>query len=244
MFKKDIKTEAKNYRPISLLPLISKVTEKSIHDQMQDYLQRNELLYSYQSGFRANHSRDTCLSQLTDMILNGAENGKHTDMILIDLQKAFDTLDHKILLDKMKSISFSDKTIKWFHYYLTNRTIFVSLGTVFSEVGTINFGVPQESILGPLLFLQYINDIPQALSNINMYLHAHETSIFFQHKDVTEIENVLNKEFVGVCDWFVDNKLSIHFGEDKTKCILFSRDKNLLELNITYNNNRIKQYRW
>ena len=241
--KKGIKTETKNYRPIPVLPLILKVIEKSIHDQMQDYLQRNELPYSYQSGFRANHSTDTGLSQLTDMILNGAENGKHTSMILIDLQKAFDNLDHKILLDKMKCIGFSDKTIKWFHSYLTSRAIFVSLGAVFSEGGTINCGVLQGSILGPLLFLLNINDIPQALSNTHTYLYAGDTSIFCQHKDVTEIENVLNKEFRNVCDWLVDNKLSMHFREDKTKYILFSRDKNLPELNMIYNNNRIKQYR-
>ena len=136
LFKKGIKTEAKNYRSIALLPLVSKVIEKSIHDQTQDYLQRNELLYSYQSGFRANHFTDICSSQLTDMILKGAENGKHTGMILIDLQKAFDTLDHKILLDKMKCIGFLDKTIIWFHSHLTNSAIFVSLGTVFSQAGT------------------------------------------------------------------------------------------------------------
>ena len=243
LFRKGIKTEAKNYKPISLLPLISKVIERSTHDQTEYYLQRNELLYSYQSSFRANHSTDTCLPQLTDMILNCAENGKHTGMILIDLQKAFDTLDHKILLDKMKCIGFSDKTIKWFHSFLTNRAIFVSLDTVFSKAGTINCRVPQGSILGPLLFLLYINDILQALPNTHRYLYADDTSIFCKHKDVTKIENVLNKEFADVCDWFVDNKLSIHIGEDKTKCILFSRDKNLPELNITYNNDRIKQYR-
>ena len=193
LFKKCIKTEAKNYKLISLLPLISKVIEKSIHDQTQDYLQRNELLNSYQSGFRANHSTDTCLSQLTDMTLNGAENRKLTGMILIDLENAFDTLDHKILLNKMKCIGFSDKTIKWFHSYLTNRPIFVSLGTVFLEARTINCRVRQGSILGPLLFLLYINDIPQALSNTHTYLYADATSIFCQHKDVTEIENVWNK---------------------------------------------------
>ena len=144
---------------------------------------------------------------------------------------------------KMKCIGFLDKTIKWFHSYLANRAIFVSLGTVFSELGTMNCGVPQGSILGPLLFLLYINDIPQALSNTHTYLYADETSIFCQHKDVTEIKNVSNKEFANVSNWFVDNKLSIHLGEDKAKCILFSRVKNLPELNITYNKNRIKQYR-
>ena len=206
---------------------------------MQDYLQRSELLYSYQSDFRANHSKDTCLSQLTDMILNGAENGKRTGIILIDLQKAFDTLDHNILLDKMKCIGFPDKTIKWFHSCLTNRVVFVLLGPVFSEAGTMNCGVPQGSKLGSLLFWLYINDIPQTLSNTHTYLYA---IIFCQQKDVTEIEKVLNKKFATVCNWFLGNKLSINFGEDKTKCILFSMDKNLPELNITCNNNRIKQY--
>ena len=93
------------------------------------------------------------------------------------------------------------------------------------------------------MLLLYINDISQALSNTNRYLYADDTSIFCQYKDIKEIENVLNKEFANVCDVLVDNELSIHFGEDKTKCILFIRDKNLPELNITYNNNRIKQYR-
>ena len=95
IFKKGAKTEAQNYRPISLLPLISKVIEKSIFDQVLEYLSKNNLLYIYQSGFRTNHSTDTCLSHLTNMILNGAEKGIHTGMILIDLQKAFDTLDHE-----------------------------------------------------------------------------------------------------------------------------------------------------
>ena len=169
--------------------------KNSFHDQTQNYLQRNELLYSKHSGFRENNSADTCISQLTDMILNGAENGKHTGMVLIDIQKAFDPLDHKILLDKMKCIGFSGKTIIWFHFYLTNRAIFVSLGIVFLEAGTINCGVLQGSILGPLLFLLYINGILQALSNTHTYLYAEDTRIFCQHNDVMKIENVLNKEF-------------------------------------------------
>ena len=96
---------------------------------------------------------------------------------------------------------------KWFHSCVTNRAFFISLGTVFSEAETINSGVPQVSILGPLLFLLYINDIPQALLNTHTYLYADDTSIFCQHKDVIEIENVLNKEFANVCYWFVDNQL-------------------------------------
>ena len=99
----------------------------------------------------------------------------------------------KFYWTKFACIGFSDKTIKWFHSYLTNRVIFVSLGTDFLEAGILNCRVPQGSILGPLMFLLYINDIPQTLSNIHTYLYADHTSIFCQHKDVTEIENVLNK---------------------------------------------------
>ena len=176
------------------------------------------------------------------MILNGAENGKHIGMSLIDLQKAFDTLHHTVLLDKMNCISFSDKTIKWFYSYLTNRAFFVSLDSEFSEAGTINCEVPQGSMLGPLLFLLYINGITQALSDSHTHLHADDTSIFYQHEDVAEIENFFNKEFTNVCEWFVNNKLSVHFGEDKTKCILFGKEKNLPGLSITYDINRIKQF--
>ena len=142
----------------------------------------------------------------------------------------------------MKCIGFPDKTIKWFHSCLTYRVIFVLLGHVFSETGTMNCGVSQGSKLGSLLFWLYINNIPRALSNTHTYLYADGTIIFCQQKDVTEIEKVLNKKFANVCNWFLGNKLSINSGEDKTKCILFSMDKNLPELNITCNNNRIKQY--
>ena len=242
LYKKGAKTEPENYRPISLLPLISKIIEKSIHDQLLDHLTKSNLLYTHQSGFRANHSTDTCLSQLTNMIINGVEKGKHTGMILIDLQKAFDTLNHEILLGKMKCIGLSESSVRWFRSYLAERTFFVSLDNTLSEPGRINCGVPQGSILGPLLFLLYINDVPQALSKCTAYLYADDTGISYQHTDITDIENILNTEFASICEWFVDNKLSIHFGEDKTKCVLFSRKKSLPKLNISYKDNKIRQY--
>ena len=217
--------------------------EKCTHNQTQDYLRKNELLYSYQSGFRTNHSTDTCLPQLNDMILNGAENGKHTGMILIDLQKAFDTLDHHIFLEKMKYIDFSDKIIKWFHTSLTNRVIFVSLGTVFFESKGHKLQSFPKIYTETFLVFTIHKWCSAGFVNTHTYLYADDTIIFCKHKYVTEIENVLNKEFVNVCHWFVDNKLSIHFGIDRTKCILFSKDKNLPGLNITYSDNRINQYR-
>ena len=114
-----------NYRPLSLLPLISKIFEKIVHDQTIDYLAHYNILYKYQSGFRTKHSTDLCLSYLNDKILKGFDNSLFTGMILIDLQKAFDTIDHNILLEKLKAIGFCDDTVNWFHSYLTDRALFL-----------------------------------------------------------------------------------------------------------------------
>ena len=130
---------------------------------MQGYLQRNELSHSYQTSFRANHFTDPRLSMLTDMTLNGAENGKFTGRIFINLEKTFDTLDHKILLEKMKCMGFSVKQEYGFTRILHIELFFISLDTVFFEARTRNCQVPQGSILGNLLFLLYINDILQTL---------------------------------------------------------------------------------
>ena len=176
----------------------------------------------YQSGFWANVSTDSCLVQLTDIILRGMEKGFHNGIILVDLQKTFDTIDHTILLQKMKCIGFKELVIKWFQSHFSNRKFFVTLENVFSDTGLINCGVPQGAILGPLFFLIYINDLPQALNETGSSLYADDTCIFYQDKDVQKIEEVLNKEFSSLCEWFVDNKLSIQFGDDKTNTIFFS----------------------
>ena len=162
-----------NYRPISL-PLISKIFEKIVHDQMIDYLAQYNILYKYQSGFRTKHSTDLCLSYLNDKILKGFDNGLFTGMILIDLQKAFDTIDHNILLEKLKAIGFCDDTVNWFHSYLTDRAFLVSIENKYSSISKILCGVPQGSILSPLLFLIYINDMKQAVSS-DLLLYADDS---------------------------------------------------------------------
>ena len=116
----------------------------------------------YQSSFSTNYSADFCLAQLTDFVLTGINKQMHTGMILEDLQRAFDTLDHGILLEKMKYFGFRTSVIKWFESYPSNKKILVCID-VFSEAGTLEYGVPQGPILGPLLFLLYVNDLPQSL---------------------------------------------------------------------------------
>ena len=244
LFKKGSKTETKNYRPISLLPLISKIVEKVIFDQTQIFLDKNQIIYKYQSGFRSNHSTNSCLSYLSNKVLTSFDQGMITGMILIDLQKAFDTIDHKILLKKMKHLGFSDETIKWFESYLANRIFKVNVGDEYSGPGDLSCGVPQGSILGPLLFLLYVNDMPQSVS-CDLLLYADDSCLVFTGKDIDKIETQLNNDFNSICDWFVDNKLSIHFGEDKTKSIIFGSTrklKSLRELDIRRGDIKIKQH--
>ena len=142
--------------PISLLPLISKFIEKIIHEQTSSFLSNNDILYNYQSRFWKNHSTDSCLTFLRYKILNDFDKGLMTDMILIDLQKPFDTIDHDILLQKLSTIGFSNHTIGWFKSYLSNRLFRVHLENSYWDTSSITSGVPLGSILGPLLLLIYV----------------------------------------------------------------------------------------
>ena len=164
-------------------------------------------------------------------------------MILIDLQKAFDTIDHQILLKKMKYLGFFKNTITWFKSYLCERKFKISINTSYSSPSNLLCGVPQGSILGPLLFLLYINDLPQAVVSDSL-LYADDTCIVFQHKSEIEIEKQLIRDFSSLCDSFVDNKSSIHFGQNKTKSISFGTKHKLRSaksLNIVYNGIEMKQ---
>ena len=194
--------------------MISKVIGKVIHDQKSTFLNSKNLLYTYQSGFRKKHPTDFCLSYLNDKILKGFDRGMMTSMILIDLQKAFDTIDHDVPLQKLCATGFSKCTVNWFKSYLSSRSFKVNLGNIFFQPASVSCGVPQGSILGPILFLIYVNDMSQAVK-CHLFLYADDSCLVCQHKDMNVIKKQLNVDFSNICDWFVDNKLSIHLGEYK-----------------------------
>ena len=165
-------------------------------------------------------------------------------MILIDLQKAFDTIGHKILMEKISFLSFAESTIRWYKSYLTNRCFIVNVGKDFSSPGKLSCGVPQGSILGPLLFLLYVNDMPQAVKS-DLLLYADDTCLMYVGKDINMIEEQLNTDLSSLCDWFIDNKLSVHFGEEKTRSILFGtkrQQKNQRDFDLRYGDIEIKQH--
>ena len=188
------KTDPQNCGLNSLLNLLSKVIERIVHDQTEELLNKNKLLYRFQSGFRKNYSTNTCLGHLIDKITTGFRKGLFTGMILLDLLKVFDTIEHQILLKKMKYLGFSKNTITWFKSYLCERKFKISINTSYSSPASLLCGVPQGSILGLLLFLLYINDLPQAVVSDSL-LYANNTCIVFQHKNEIEIEKQLIKKF-------------------------------------------------
>ena len=146
-------------------------------------------------------------------------DGDHTKNVRSPKNHYFNhCIDHQILLKKMKYLGFPKNTITWFKSYICERRFKISINTSYFNPSNLLCGVPQGSILGPLLFLLYINDLPQVIVS-NSLLYADDICIVFQHK--SKIEKQLIRDFSSLCDWFVDNKLSIHFGQDKTKSILF-----------------------
>ena len=234
LYKKGNKTDSGNYRPVSVLSIISKVMERIIYDQMYVYLETNNILYDLQSGFRKSYSTETCLSYLTDHLKAEIDQRNFCGMLLIDLQKAFDTVNHNILLYKLTAMGFKSNVLNWMSSYLSVREQSVNVNGVLSRSQTITCGVPQGSILGPLLFLLYVNDM-QAAVKCKLLLYADDSALLVSGKDISSIESKLSNELSSISNWLVDNKLSLHLG--KTESILFgSRAK----LNKTQTNMNIQ----
>ena len=226
LFKKNKKTEVENYRPVSVLCIISKILEKAVHSQLDQYLNKNKILYSHQSGFRKGHSTDTCLINLMDYIHKGISEGDYVGMVLLDLQKAFDTVDHSILCEKFKLMGVG--CVQWFKSYLSNRKQIVTVNNSQSISGIVTCGVPQGSILGPLLFLCYINDMPLSVK-CKLYLYADDSTLLVQGKQPTLIAQALSENLDRCRSWLIDNKLSLHLG--KTEAILFGTKRKLKNVN-------------
>ena len=230
-----------NYGPISILPIVSKVFEKEIFKQLYKHLNDNNLISKFQSGFRPGHSTITALIQMCDNWYENMDNGKLTGVVFIDIRKAFDSIDHAILLQKLAYYGVSQLEHTWFQSYLANRQQQCHVNGSLSTKREIICGVPQGSILGPLLFLIYINDLPNCLKKTAPCLYADDTQIFASSHDPVELANDINSDLVNVMNWLNVNKLQSH--SSKTKLMIIGSKQNLnnkagdLNSSITMNNN-------
>ena len=206
-----------------------------MHKRLYEFFEDNNVLYELQFGFRKKMSTGHSLVEITEEIKESIDDGKFGCGIFIDLKKAFDTVNHKILLTKLEHYGVRGALLNWFASYLTNRRQYVYHNGIASELEVITCGVPQGSVLGPLLFLVYVNDLPNISDKLKFYLFADDTNIYYDSDDLLDIEKTVNRELRKLSQWLNVNRLALNVG--KTNFVIFRANKRIYH-NVTLILNR------
>ena len=220
------KTEVSNYRPISLLPAFSKIFEKLMHSRVYDFLEQNKSLYDMQFGFRPRRSCEHALLVAKNEILSALNKKQTALLLLVDYSKAFDLVDHDILLHKLWHYGIRGKAHDWFRSYLSNRRQFVSIEDKISNTNGIRYGVPQGSVLGPLLFILYINDLPNISDKVRFILYADDANIVITAETEAEIISIYENFCGDLVKWVNVNGLFLNI--KKTHYMIFTRRRHSL----------------
>ena len=225
LYKSKDKTNKNNYRPISLLLTLSKLLEKAMYQRTYQFLEDTNQIYDGQFGFRNRHSCEHAVENLVSDIIKQSANGLFTMAVIIDLWKAFDTLSHPILLDKMCKYGIRGLSLDWFSSYLENRTIRVKCQTStahweFSDEYDISYGMPQDSCLGPLLFSVFTNDIHKHLLYVKCILFADDTTLYMSHRNRNYLSWCIVHDLQTISDWFRPKLFTLN--EDKLVCMTFN----------------------
>jgi hypothetical protein len=241
IFKDGDKSDVSNYRPISVLSVVSKIIERAVHDQLYSYLTNANILSPSQSGFRSGHSTNSALIDVSDYILENMNNSKVTAAIFLDLKKAFDTVSHNILISKLSKYGINGSALKWFISYLSNRSQIVSINSSYSDPQHINIGVPQGSILGPLLFIIYVNSLPDCVT-CKCIMYADDTTLLCSSSDPACLQSELDANMKNIAKWFESNMLTINI--KKTKLMVFGTQhilSNFTNINLSYNSDSVEK---
>ena len=235
--------DVNNYRPISLLSIFSKIMEKLMASRLNSFLEIHSIIFPNQYGFRSGCSTTHSLIGITETISKTIEQKKFGCGVFIDLKKAFDTVNHTILLRKLEHYGIRGPALKWFTSYLTDRKQFVSVNGINSTTQAISCGVPQGSVLGPLLFLLYINDLPNISSKLKFFLFADDTNIYFESDNLQNLEKVMNKELEKLYEWLCINRLSLNI--TKTNYVIFHAiNKPMIPITILINKKAIDEVKF
>ena len=210
IYKTGERIDPNNYRPISVLSTIARIFEKVIYEQLYDYLSRKNILDPRQSGFRSLHSTVTALLDLTNQWCFNIDRGLINGVLFLDLKKAFDSVDHNLLLIKLEYVGVRGQTLEWFKSYLSNRSQVVFINGVLSEHEQIKCGVPQGSVLGPLLFLIYINDLSSIIDFATTRMYADDTKLTFTACNIPELQEQMSIDIQCLKNRLIANKLTLN----------------------------------
>ena len=236
--KKGSTLKLNNYRPISLLSVFNKLLDK-MFKRISNFINKHSILHRKQFGFRSKHSTLHAILGITDRIQRAVEDGCYSCGIFLDLSKAFDTVNHNILLRKLEYYGIRGVAHNWFKSYLDNRKQFVSVGN--NTSGLLSCGVPQGSVLGPLLFLLYINDIQNCTSVFDIHLFADDSNLFYADKNLRTLETTVNNQISYVFEWLCANMLSLNV--EKSNYIIFHPVQKKInhQVNISLKSQPLKQ---
>ena len=224
--KGNSKLDCCNYRPISLLSNIGKVIEKLMHTRITKFLNKHKCFFPSQYGFRSKHSINHALIEITEKIRDALDNNSFACAVFVDLQKAFDTVSHKILLEKLQHYGVRGVANNWLKSYLCQRQQSVKIDNSDSTNLKILYGVPQGSVLGPLLFLIYINDLHNAIKFSDTHHFADDTNLLYTNKSLKKVNKHINHDLNHLCHWLRANEISLN--TKKTEIIIFrSKNKNI-----------------
>ena len=186
LYKSGSREDGGNYRPVSILPAVSKLIERVVHNQLMEFIDHNKILSEAQFGFRKGHSTTTCILSFLNDVYQNMDEGKYTGVVVLDLKKAFNTVDHSILIKKLRMYGLSDNACKWFTSYLRGRTQLTKVNGKVSDTRVMQWGVLQGSILGPLLFIVYINDLSVYLNECRVSTLCIICVIYRSHIGITD----------------------------------------------------------
>ena len=244
IFKKDDQAQIKNYRPISVLPVISKIFENAMHTQLMEYFTFHNLLANQQYGFRPNRSTELAALELMDRNINFMNQSLCPVNIYLDLSKAFDSLKYDILMSKLKFYGLQSKALQLLKSYLSDRSQYVQIDNVKSNPHSVSCGIPQGSVMGPLLFNIFINDIINATTKFTLIMYADDTTLVSHLENFgttnIEIEREINKEISKVNTWLLSNKLVLNVAKSKFM-LFFKHPKVVPTLKLLINGNPIEQ---
>ena len=232
--------DVNNYRPVSLLPIQGKVIEKIVHNRLISHLEEHDILDSRQGGFRKNHSTTDTSVNFVDDIYRAMNTGEITIAVFIDLRKAFDTVNHNILNSKLHKYGIRNANLTWIKNYLTNREQQTLVNGSKSGSLPVTCGVPQGSVLGPLLFLVYVNNMSNVLSHANYCLYADDTVLYVSGQDTGDMVEILQQDLERYSNWCVENHLTLNVS--KTKFVVFGtkqRTKRVDNIELFLNDSRL-----